>query len=115
MLVDRSSHHPTKETMSNTNQTFPALDHAQLDKVAGGAARVTARSSGADAEIKSLLTGVTDSIKGLANQKPSGMDPMMMMMMMMMGGGGGGAAPAPAAPPPPPPKPIVNITNSVSR
>jgi hypothetical protein len=103
--------------MSNTNETFSALDRALLSKVAGGAARVTARSSGSDSEIKSLLTGVTDSIKGLANQKPSGMDPMMMMMMMMMGGGGGGGggAPAAAAPPAPPAKPIVNITNSVSR
>jgi hypothetical protein len=102
--------------MSTNNRMFSAIDRAQLDKVAGGAARVTARSSGADAEIKSLLTNVTDSIKTLANQKPSGMDPTMMMMMMMMGGGGGGAAPAAAAaPPPPPPKPVVNITNSVSR
>jgi hypothetical protein len=79
---------------------------------------VTARSSGNDAEIKTMLTGVTDSIKSLANQKPSGMDPTMLMMVMMMGGGGGGggsAAPVAAAPPPPPPKPVVNITNSVSR
>lgn len=103
--------------MSNPTTTFSALDRAQLAGVAGGAARVTARSSGADAEIKSMLTSVTDGIKSLANQKPSGMDPTMMMMMMMMGGGGGGgsAAPVAAAPPPPPPKPIVNITNSVSR
>jgi hypothetical protein len=103
--------------MSNTT-SFSALDRALLAGVAGGAARVTARSSGADAEIKTMLTSVTDGIKSLANQKPSGMDPTMMMMMMMMGGGGGGggsAAPVAAAPPPPPPKPIVNITNSVSR
>ncbi len=103
--------------MSNTT-TFSTLDRALLIGVAGGAARVTARSSGANEEIKTMLSGVTDGIKGLANQKPSGMDPTMMMMMMMMGGGGGGggggAAPVAAAPPPPS-KPIVNITNSVSR
>lgn len=100
--------------MSNTTH-FAALDRALLLGVAGGAARVTARSSGADADIKNMLTGVTDSIKSLATQKPSGMDPMMMMMMMGMGGGGGGgAAPAPAVAPPPS-KPIVNITNSVGR
>ena len=102
--------------MSNT--PFSTLDRALLIGVAGGAARVTARSSGANEEIKTMLSGVTDGIKGLANQKPSGMDPTMMMMMMMMGGGGGGggggAAPVAAAPPPPS-KPIVNITNSVSR
>ncbi len=104
--------------MTNTKHHFSAIDRALLVGVAGGAARVTARSSGSDAEIKTLLTGVTDSLKSLGAAKPSGgMDPMMMMMMMMMGGGGGGggAAPVAAAPPPPPPKPIVNITNSVSR
>jgi hypothetical protein len=103
--------------MSNTT-SFSTLDRALLIGVAGGAARVTARSSGANEEIKTMLAGVTDGIKGLANQKSSGMDPTMMMMMMMMGGGGGGsggAAPVAAAPPPPPAKPIVNITNSVSR
>ncbi len=102
--------------MSNTTK-LPALDRALLVGVNGGAARVTARSSGADEQVKTMLTSVTDSIKELANNKPSGMDPTMMMMMMMMGGGGGGggsAAPAVAAPPAPP-KPVVNITNSVSR
>jgi len=101
--------------MSNTTK-FSALDRALLVGVAGGAARVTSRSSAADSEIKTMLSSVTDSIKGLANQK-SGMDPTMMMMMMMMGGGGGGggAPPAAAIPPPAPAKPIVNITNSVSR
>ena len=101
--------------MTNTKHHFSAIDRALLVGVAGGAARVTARSSGSDAEIKNMLTGVTDSIKSLATAKPSGgMDPMMMMMMMMGGGGGGGgAAPVAAAPPPPPPKPVVNITNSV--
>lgn len=100
--------------MTNTTN-FSALDMALLTGVSGGSARVTARSSGADADIKNMLTGVTDSIKSLAGQKPA-MDPMMMMVMMMgMGGGGGSASSAPvAAPPPPPaPKPIVNITNSI--
>ena len=100
--------------MSNTTQ-FAALDRPLLVGVIGGAARVTSRSSGADAEFKTMLAGVTDSIKGLATQKPA-MDPMMMVMMMMMGGGGGGGAPAAAAAPPPPPpapKPIVSITNSI--
>jgi len=99
--------------MTNTKDHFSALDRALLVGVAGGAARVTARSSGSDAEIKTMLTGVTDGIKSLATQKPSGMDPMMMMMMMMGGGGGGGSAPPVAAAPPPPPKPVVNITNSI--
>ena len=104
--------------MTNSKHHFSAIDRALLVGVAGGAARVTSRSSSADAEIKTMLTSVTDGIKSLANQKPSGMDPMMMMMMMMMGGGGGGGSAAPVAaapPPPPPPKPVVNVTNSVSR
>jgi hypothetical protein len=96
-------------------ETFASIDAADLKKVSGGAARVTARSSGANSEITALLTQVTSSIKDLANQKPSGMDPMMMMMMMMLGGGGGGgavAAPAPAAAPTPP---VINISTSVKR
>jgi hypothetical protein len=100
--------------MFNTTP-FVDLDRALLIGVAGGAARVTSRSGSADAEIKTMLTGVTDSIKSLATQKPA-MDPMMMMVMMMMGGGSGGGAPAAAAAPPPPPpapKPIVSITNSI--
>lgn len=103
--------------MNDSNTKFSTLDRALLTGVAGGAARVTARSSGSNDEIKTMLQGVTDGIKGLANQKPSGMDPMMMMMMMggLGGGGGGSAAPVAAAPPPPPPKPVVNITNSISR
>ena len=101
--------------MSNPNK-FADLDRPLLVGVIGGAARVTSRSSSADGEIKTMLTGVTDSIKGLATQQKPGMDPMMMVMMMMMGGGGGGGAPAAAAAAPAPapaPKPIVSITNSV--
>jgi len=104
--------------MSKTQKDpFASISTEDLDKVAGGAARVTARSSSADSEITSLLTQVTSSIKDLAGQQSGGMDPMMMMMMMMMMGGGGGgggavAAPAPAAAPTPP---VINISTSVKR
>jgi len=98
-------------------ETFASISADDLNKVSGGAARVTARSSGANAEITSLLTNVTNSLKDLANQKPSGMDPMMMMMMMMMMGGGGGGGQVAAAPPPPAPAtpPVINISTSVKR
>ena len=92
---------------------FASIDPADLEKVSGGASRVSSRSGGDDAQLTAMLTGITDSIKGLAGQKSSGMDPMMMMMMMMMmGGGGGGAAPAAAAAPPmtPPPMPVINVS-----
>jgi len=90
---------------------FASIDPMQLEKVAGGASRVSSKASGDDAQLTAMLTGITDSIKGLANQKSSGMDPMMMMMMMMMmgGGGGGGAAPAAAAAPVAPPVPVINV------
>ncbi|HEU0035405.1 MAG TPA: hypothetical protein VFQ53_32570 [Kofleriaceae bacterium] len=94
---------------------FTSISSADLGKVSGGAARVTARSSGANAEITQMLTQVTSAIKDLASQKQGGMDPMMMMMMMMMGGGGGGGGGAPAAAPPPPQAPVINITTSVKR
>ena len=96
-------------------EAFASISSADLTKVAGGAARVTARGSAASSEITSLLSSVTSSLQGLAGQKSSGMDPMMMMMMMMMGGGGGGgavAAPPPAAPATPP---VINISTSVKR
>ena len=97
--------------MSNKN-TFATIDNADLEHVAGGASRVSARS-GSNEQLTQMLTQVTSSIKDLANhQNKGGMDPMMMMMMMMMGGGGGGgaaAAPAPAAAPVPPPLPQVNV------
>ena len=95
---------------------FAQIDAADLHKVSGGAARVTARSSGANSEITALLTQVTSSIKDLAGQKSGGMDPMMMMMMMMMmGGGGGGGAVAAPAPAPAPQPPVINISTSVKR
>ena len=92
---------------------FDTIKHADLEHVAGGASRVSARSGGNE-QLTTMLTQVTSSIKDLAtNQNKGGMDPMMMMMMMMMGGGGGGggaaAAPPPAAPAPPP-LPVVNVS-----
>jgi len=71
---------------------------ADLEHVAGGASRVSARS-GSNEQL------VTSSIKDLAaNQNKGGMDPMMMLMMMMGGFGGGGrrrrSGPAPAPLPP---------------
>ncbi len=95
---------------------FASISAEDLNKVAGGAARVTARSSGSNSEITALLSSVTSSIKDLAGQKSSGgMDPMMMMMMMMMGGGGGGGGQVAAAPPPPAAPPVINISTSVKR
>jgi hypothetical protein len=104
--------------MSNTTKSpFAAIDAADLEKVAGGASRVSSRAGGSNDELTALLTSVTDSIKDLAsNQSSGGMDPMMMMMMMMMfGGGGGGAAPAPAPAPAPTPTPVINVSVSKRR
>jgi hypothetical protein len=92
---------------------FASIDLNDLEKVSGGSSRVSSRAGGNDAQLTAMLTGITDSIKGLASQKQGGMDPMMMMMMMMMmggGGGGGGGAPAAAAPPQPPPVPVINVS-----
>jgi hypothetical protein len=95
---------------------FASIDATDLSKVSGGAARVTARSSGSNSEITALLTQVTSSIKDLANTKSSGgMDPMMMMMMMMMGGGGGGGGAVAAPAPSPAQPPVINISTSVKR
>ncbi|MEO8704643.1 MAG: hypothetical protein ABI867_31600 [Kofleriaceae bacterium] len=71
-------------------EPFQTIDPTNLAQVSGGTV-----SSG-NSEVMAALTGVLDSIKGLAaNQNQGGMDPtMMMMMMMMMGGGGQSAAPA---------------------
>lgn len=106
------------KTKTEQQDPFMSIDTAQLANVAGGAARITARSSGANSELTAMLTSIGDSIKSLAaNQGNSGSDPMQMMMMMMMmggmGGGGGGGAPAAAAPPPPPP--TINISTDVKR
>jgi len=91
---------------------FSPIATSDLDRVAGGASRVSSRTGGNNEQLTQMLTQITSSIKDLAGSKSSGMDPMMMMMMMMMGGGGGGggAPAAAAAPPPPPPPPAINIS-----
>ena len=92
------------------HRAFHTIPKAELATVAGGAARVSARS-GSNEQLTTMLTQVTSSIKDLASNQNKGMDPTMMMMMMMMGGGGGGAAAAAAPPPPPaPPPPAVNVS-----
>ena len=101
-------------TKQDNQDPFMSITSEQLANVAGGAARVTARASGANSELTTMLTTIGNSIKDLASSKgSSGQDPMqmMMMMMMMMGGmgGGGGGAPAPAAAPPPAPQINVSI------
>jgi len=105
----------SKKSKPTTPDPFQSIDLSALDKVSGGAARVTARTSGSDDSVMQALTQITSSIKDLASSQGSGMDPMMMMMMMMMmgggGGGGGAAAPAPA----PSPVPQINITTDVKR
>jgi hypothetical protein len=93
------------------HDSFSSIADTDLDRVAGGASRVSSRTGGGNDQIMQTLNQVTSSIKDLAGSKQSGMDPMMMMMMMMMGGGGGGgAAAAPPPPPPPAPTPAINIS-----
>ena len=94
---------------------FQSIDLNQLNQVAGGASRVTARSSGSSDQLTLMMTQITDSIKALS-QNNNQSDPMQMMMMMMMmggmgGGGGGAVAAAPAAPQPP----VINISTTVKR
>ena len=92
---------------------FSSIAAPDLDRVAGGASRVSSRTGGNNEQLTQMLTQITSSIKDLAGSKSSGgMDPMMMMMMMMGGGGGGGGAAAAAAPPPaaPAPTPAINIS-----
>ena len=100
---------------SPTHSPFPSIDASELGKVAGGASRVTARSSSSNDQLTAMLTQITQSIQALS-QNNNQSDPMqMMMMMMMMGGmGGGGAAAAPApAPVAPAPAPVINISTTV--
>jgi len=94
---------------------FQSIDLNQLNKVAGGASRVTARSNSSNDQLTTMLSQITDSIKALS-QNNNQSDPMQMMMMMMMmggmgGGGGAAAAPAPAAPQ----APVINISTTVKR
>jgi hypothetical protein len=94
-----------------TKSPFASIDPEDLDRVAGGASRVSSRAGGSDDQLTLMLTQITDSIKGLASQNNSGQDPMqMMMMMMMMGGFGGGGGAAPAAAAAPPPAPVINVS-----
>ena len=100
---------------TETPETFVSVESEQLATVAGGASRVSGRSSGGDAELTAMLTQIGSSIKDLAAAKNtnSGGDTMQMMMMMLMmggGGGGGGAIAAPAAIAPP----VVNVSTGVS-
>jgi hypothetical protein len=96
------------------HHSFSSIADTDLDRVAGGASRVSSRTGGSNDQIMQTLNQVTSSIKDLAGSKNSGMDPMMMMMMMtMMGGGGGGGAAAAAPPPAPPPAPTPSINISV--
>jgi hypothetical protein len=105
--------------MPKKTEKLTSINAEDLWRVTGGASRVTSRSSGSTEQLTTMLTQITSSIKDLANKNNSSDSMLPMMMMMMMGGGGGGgAAAAPAAPPPPPPpppRPVVSITNSISR
>jgi len=99
-----------------STNSFAAIESEALDKVSGGAARVTGRGGAASAELTTMLAGIGDSVKGLAAKKDDGGGDMTMMMMMMMMGGGGQSAPPPAvAPPPPPAQPVINISTRVGR
>ena len=93
---------------------FKTIDSDQLSQVAGGAARITARSNSND-QLTAMMTQITQSIQALS-QNNNQSDPMQMMMMMMMmggmGGGGGGSAAAPAAAAAPQP-PVINISTTV--
>ena len=92
------------------HEPFSSIANSDLDRVAGGASRVSARTGSNNEQVTQMLTQITSSIKDLASQQNQGMDPMMMMMMMMGGGGGGGGAVAAAPPPPPAPAPAINIS-----
>jgi hypothetical protein len=98
---------------STPHDPFPTIAASELGQVAGGASRITARSSGSDDQLTLMMTQITDSIKALA-QNNSQSDPMqMIMMMMMMGGMGGGGAAAAAPPAPAPQPPVINISTQV--
>lgn len=92
---------------------FSSIATSDLDRVAGGASRVSSRTGGSNEQLTQMLTQITSSIKDLAGSKSSGMDPTTMMMMMMMGGGGGGGGAVAAAPPPPAPAPTPAVNISV--
>ncbi|CAN5912360.1 hypothetical protein BH11MYX3_BH11MYX3_15550 [soil metagenome] len=97
---------------TETPEAFLSVETEQLATVAGGASRVSGRSSGGDAELTAMLTQIGSSIKDLAAAKNTsgGGDTMQLMMMMLMmgGGGGGGAAPSALTPP------VVNVSTGVA-
>jgi hypothetical protein len=99
--------------MPTNKNSFSSVASNDLNRVSGGASRVTSRSSSSSDQLTAMMTQITGSIKDLSANK-SQSDPMqMMMMMMMMGGGGGGGAAAAPPPPPAPAAPVVNISTSV--
>ena len=103
--------------MPSKKNPFYAIASNDLMSVAGGASRVTSRSSSSNDQLTLMMTQLTSQIKDLSTNKNQ-MDPsMMMVMMMMMGGqgGGGAAAAAPPPPPAPPPTPTINISTNVRR
>jgi hypothetical protein len=101
--------------MPSTN-LFDSIASNDLNTVAGGASRVSARSSTSSDQLTTMMTQITSSIKDLsANKNQSDPTQMMMMMMMMGGGGGGGGAVAAPPPPPAPAAPVVNISTNVRR
>jgi hypothetical protein len=93
---------------------FSSIASNDLNRVSGGASRVTSRSGSANDQLTTMMTQITSSIQNLSNNKNQSDPTQMMMMMMMMGGGGGGGSVAAAPPPPPPPAaPVVNISTNV--
>ncbi len=96
--------------MSEPKTDFEPITSEDLTTVAGGASRVSSKSSD---DLTAMLTQITSSIKDLASSKNTGTDPMQMMLMMMMmggmGGGGGGGFASPVAGPP-----VINVDTGVS-
>jgi hypothetical protein len=77
----------SKKPKQSEPAQLQSIDPTQLEKVAGGAARVPAAD--ANSEVMTALTGVLDSLNSLkSNQQSSGFGPNEMMMFMMMLGGG---------------------------
>ncbi|HET7502385.1 MAG TPA: hypothetical protein VFK02_15305 [Kofleriaceae bacterium] len=102
--------------MPSSKHLFHSIASNDLTRVAGGASRVTSRSSSSNDQLTTMLTQITSSIKDLGSNKNQSDPTTMMMMMMMMGGGGGGGGAVAAPPPPPPPAaPVVNISTNVRR
>ena len=103
--------------MPTSQNDFDAVAKQDLQRVQGGASRVTSRGGSSD-QLTTMMTQITSSIQSLSQNKNQSDPSMMMMMMMMMGGGGGGGAAAAAPPPPPAPAPtpaapVVNISTRV--